>query len=515
MTNSNPGKKRRRITVIATEKGVEKGERALIRLGFESKTNFAKSTLISRYTVSRFFNRHPIQVDSFKRVCEELRLNWEEVIEIEGSNSSVGGFDPPMCPSLIEKSMPNPDILSIIIRDESKKVVKAEITLKGDINSIDNLKIIELLLQHYSGDTIKIKDIRSGSIKLTIEGSQAGIQKLISCIEAGELTKINGFPVENIKVLDKWHLVQEIISQPTQQRNLSGVDLSDTNLSHANLSEANLTNADLSCADLSEANLTNANLSNTDLSEADLTNADLSNANLTETDFSNSVVTGAKFSSDSPGMTEDIKKSLINKGAIFPSLIPVLIKDAGEVIINKLVILRDWLEHKDKPNLISPTDLGFASAYRSRIPDFKATRSQELIQELVETLQTTQDEQERWEVAEMLWNIAPGHPAAGVKEITNLETDFEGLPIGLMVAVLPKSDQTLAILIRVFSSAEKQNLPEGLKLIPLDNMNQPLKELVARTEDAYIQYKLTVNVGEKFGIKVEILEKIYIQSFEF
>jgi hypothetical protein len=59
MTNSNSGRKRKKITYTASIEGIKKAENALIRLGFESKINFAKSQLLSRSTVTKFFQLQP------------------------------------------------------------------------------------------------------------------------------------------------------------------------------------------------------------------------------------------------------------------------------------------------------------------------------------------------------------------------------------------------------------------------------------------------------------------------
>lgn len=77
---NRPKGSKKKLTLIATEAGIEKAEKALIRLGFESQTNFAAAILMSRTTISKFFNRKPIQLDSFKRICEQLGgLKWQEI----------------------------------------------------------------------------------------------------------------------------------------------------------------------------------------------------------------------------------------------------------------------------------------------------------------------------------------------------------------------------------------------------------------------------------------------------
>jgi hypothetical protein len=41
----------------------------------------------------------------------------------------------------------------------------------------------------FSGDSLKITDIKEGSIRLTVEGSQEDIDRLVSRIKSGELKK--------------------------------------------------------------------------------------------------------------------------------------------------------------------------------------------------------------------------------------------------------------------------------------------------------------------------------------
>jgi uncharacterized protein YjbI with pentapeptide repeats len=67
--------------------------------------------------------------------------------------------------------------------------------------------------------------------------------------------------------------------------NLSGSNLSNVNLNGANLIFANLSDVNLTGANLTGANLTGANLSNTNLTGANLTGADLSYVNLSNTNL--------------------------------------------------------------------------------------------------------------------------------------------------------------------------------------------------------------------------------------
>lgn len=397
-----------KITYTASEEGVEIAERALIRLGFGSKSNFAKSQLMSRTTVTRFFQRVSVQLDSFKRICKGLKLNWEEIAKLPEKEQLQPSSNMDSDKLAIEQFL-GTSSRQVTVIDKENNTVKAVITLEGDINSVSNFKILELILREHSGDTITIKDAEEGSIKLIVEGSPEDIQKLVERIQSKELTEVNGFPVEDIQRLakqiqseealetnisnelirltkrlyeetvlyevlestqksenstkpeNKWDLVQEIVSQGARGRSLSGVNLSDADLSgsnffranlsdaylngtdlgsaklnYANLSRANLGNANLTSADLFGANLINASLEDADLSnanlnyanlvgtsliDANLNNAKLRHADLSDTDLWSVNLNGADVQNTrfnhAKGISEELKNDLIQRGAIF------------------------------------------------------------------------------------------------------------------------------------------------------------------------------------------------------
>ena len=78
--------------------------------------------------------------------------------------------------------------------------------------------------------------------------------------------------------------------------NLSGSNLSDTDLSHADLSGSNLSYTDLSSPNLSDANLSGADLSYADLSRADLSGVNLSGVNLSDANFSRADLSSSTLS---------------------------------------------------------------------------------------------------------------------------------------------------------------------------------------------------------------------------
>ena len=273
---NRPKRSKKKFTLIATEEGVEKAKKALIRLGFESQINFAEAgILMSRSTVSKFFNRKPIQLDSFKRICEGLGgLRWQEIGGIsETKPQGIIKIKDPEQSSKKETVSASTTTtgIQVTVHDKRTKIKKVVITLQGDIESVSNIKILQSILREYSGNTIEIEDIKPGSIKIFLEGSQEDIDNLIAAIKSKKLTQLDSFLVEDIvevdeeaetaETIDKWQLVKEIRNQPIKNRNLIGVDLSDVNLSGAELSSADLSGADLSGADLSDADLSGADLS--------------------------------------------------------------------------------------------------------------------------------------------------------------------------------------------------------------------------------------------------------------
>ena len=299
--------------ITASSVGVKIAENALIRLGFDSKSNFAKAQLLAPSTVTKFFLRRLLQLDSFKKICDELKLDWRKIAALpEEQQSQILGITDCINPDINEggeKMVTQTFYRKVTVIDKKTNTIKAEIKLIGDLNSFGDSSRVEFILREFAGDTIKITDIKEGSIRLTVEGSQEDIARLVSLIKSGELKEVSGFPVADVQILsesseddesnelnNKWHLVREIVTQGIRDRNLSGVDLSDADLSGANLSLTNLRSADLSGADLSGASLRGADLRGADLSGAYLSGANLMSAKLSDADLSGANLMSAKLS---------------------------------------------------------------------------------------------------------------------------------------------------------------------------------------------------------------------------
>ena len=138
-------------------------------------------------------------------------------------------------------------------------------------------------------------------------------------------------------------------------------------------------------------------------------------------------------------------------------------------------------------------------------PDFQAA--------LVHLIQTTEEEEIRWEATEVLWGLDPGHPATGVRQVLDLGLLLANHHLALMVAVLQVDQQHLSILARVYPVAEQDYLPAGLQLAVLCADGSAGLETQARERDNYIQLKLKGEWGERFSLRLHLGNDVLTEHF--
>ena len=180
----------------------------------------------------------------------------------------------------------------------------------------NNDKIISFLQKIARDETIKPIMKLKGSIRLFLEGSEDGLQRLADLHQSGELQALlNELKSDDIpeivvkkaefttdaKVIEKAELIKAIREGTSDKTTLYKVDLSGAILIVADLSEANLRGANLWGANLrgtimSEANLWGANLRGAILRGANLILANLSDADLSEADLSGAILSRANLS---------------------------------------------------------------------------------------------------------------------------------------------------------------------------------------------------------------------------
>ena len=310
-----------------SEEGLKRAKEAFHLTGW-TQDYLAGSVKCTRPTVNKFLAGGYVEKRIFEALCSELKLTMAEIADLESEEGqlntsvSLNGNREQSLATLTQKQTET---------DEERVPYAATGTIaKSDIPKV---KAILALLQEITGDTsIKIVDIEKGSIRLILEGSQESLEQIEALFKSGQLTEVEGIPVQDVQFVtpqipepdediqtidkkrlafiiagsasseeiqelkaafietldndkeieadDKARLVQEIITKRAKDRDLSGAYLSGAYLIGAYLSGANLISAYLSGANLSGADLSDANLSGVDLSDADLISAYLSGANL-------------------------------------------------------------------------------------------------------------------------------------------------------------------------------------------------------------------------------------------
>ncbi|NET56714.1 MAG: DUF1822 family protein [Symploca sp. SIO2E6] len=146
------------------------------------------------------------------------------------------------------------------------------------------------------------------------------------------------------------------------------------------------------------------------------------------------------------------------------------------------------------------------------------TASSEVLAALTHLIEATQDEETRWSTAESLWRLNPSNLAGGLRRVKDLGMLIGKHPIALMVAVLPKLDQTKAVLLRVYPLRNQKYLPPHLQLVVLDETGNTFLETEARESngerlDHYIQLKFSALPGEQFSVRLALGEVTITEDF--
>ncbi|WP_339459844.1 pentapeptide repeat-containing protein, partial [Nodularia spumigena] len=146
-----------------------------------------------------------------------------------------------------------------------------------------------------------------------IRGNLGGAFRIFQILSSADL---NGADLSGAYLIRANLRGADLIRANLRGADLSGAYLSRANLSGADLIRANLIDANLRGANLRGANLRGAYLMGANLRGADLIRANLIRANLSSADLSDVTVKNAQFG-DNLGITEDIKRELKQRGAIF------------------------------------------------------------------------------------------------------------------------------------------------------------------------------------------------------
>jgi Protein of unknown function (DUF1822) len=131
---------------------------------------------------------------------------------------------------------------------------------------------------------------------------------------------------------------------------------------------------------------------------------------------------------------------------------------------------------------------------------------------LVGLMHQTQDEEVFWTGLESLAAIAPNHPAIGIRRVKRIDLGMEGDRLALSVTMAQRMNQAIAVLLQIYP-VENAVLPEQLQLTLLDDGEQPIRTVIARQDDLYIQLKLTGQVDEQFAVRIALGDASVTECF--
>jgi hypothetical protein len=136
-----------------------------------------------------------------------------------------------------------------------------------------------------------------------------------------------------------------------------------------------------------------------------------------------------------------------------------------------------------------------------------------LVEQLVEVIDQAKDEETLWKAVDILWNLEPEHAAAGVRRVMDLGVHMQGQDLALMIGVLQRPQERLAMLARVYPLGTQPYIPEGLTMDLVGPKGEVLLAARARTHDDYMQIKLSAEQGDSFSLRLGLGESVICEHF--
>ena len=201
----------------------------------------------------------------------------------------------------------------------------------------------------------------------------------------------------------------------------------------------------------------------------------------------------------------------------------------------KSVNLREWLNHQFSDSWLSLEEMRKSSQIEPQMTFqlFPAFRSlpinglqQQLrklsdninlekpINDMVDIIKTTENEKKFWEAVELLRILEPSHPAMGLSRIKELET-YLASPLILMIHIVEKTEETMAIALQISSLSLDNKLPPNLTLSLFEGTDKLLEEIVTHSDplEMNIKLKLSAVLGEQFTVKLTLEDKVFSEHF--
>jgi predicted NACHT family NTPase len=158
-------------SLTATEPGIKQAKLALKRVQLNQTTLAAARLGVARKTVSNFFTGKPVSDEIFFRICEVLKLDWQEIAGIVGPQTpNAGGFETGVGgsapPALGAGGLPDIDTLVQQVRSSITPLIREQcgmmrvldmdqpIELTGENGIYTNVNILEKQSRLRSNQTL-------------------------------------------------------------------------------------------------------------------------------------------------------------------------------------------------------------------------------------------------------------------------------------------------------------------------------------------------------------------------
>ncbi|MBO3458271.1 DUF1822 family protein [Aetokthonos hydrillicola Thurmond2011] len=139
---------------------------------------------------------------------------------------------------------------------------------------------------------------------------------------------------------------------------------------------------------------------------------------------------------------------------------------------------------------------------------------------LTELLHTARDTDTRWQAAISLSKVDPDNPKAGRErgKLVDLGMQLKGHEVALIVAIMPKNDQTTGVFIKVKPRNEQALLPPHLQLTVVPELGEPGKaearsDPQGNAKDKLIQLCFSGLPGERFQVTVIFNDVNFTENF--
>jgi hypothetical protein len=172
----------------------------------------------------------------------------------------------------------------------------------------------------------------------------------------------------------------------------------------------------------------------------------------------------------------------------------------------------DSPNHPARVAICPTTELSqMRSSYRSSLAAFE-NKTPDALADLI---LSTENQQERWDAIEYLWQAAPQHPALPIYKLLDLGLFFQGQQLTLLISILSLPGDRVGILIRLNASGETHPLPAGIALSRLDPEGRVTRHIAAADDDHLcLQLIFDGDIGDRFSISVTLSERQFTKHFQ-